>query len=250
MSNTLVGDSERIREVQGVIQQASRVDVAVLIHGESGTGKSLVAHLIHEGSGAGGSFINFDCDVGAPSLLEFELFGHQRGGSPEVRGRKPGMFESANHGTLFLEHVEYLPPSAQGRLLHVLQDRRLSAGGEPAPTQLDARVIAATDQDLERVFMAGGFREDLYYCLNIVRIEVAPLRERGRDVVLLAEHFLTELSARCYLPLKWFTADAQAALMRYRWPGNVRELRSTVERAALSTDAPAISVKALGIPRG
>jgi two-component system nitrogen regulation response regulator GlnG len=228
MVNRLVGESARIREVRDLLQEISGINFSVLIQGESGTGKALVAHIIHEtGPRSRGPFRRFDCAVVAPNLQKFE---------------------TANHGTIFLERIDRLPVTAQGRLLHVLEEGTLLAThGERGTIQVDVRVVAATDQDLERTVAAGQFREDLYYRLNVVPIMLPPLRERRGDVVMLAEHFLAEACERFQRPLKWLTADAQAALVQHHWPGNVRELRRMVERAARLTDAPAISAEALGL---
>jgi len=247
----LLGESAKIRELRDMIPVVPFFDVAVLIQGERGTGKALVARIIHEiGPRSGGPFMRFDCAVADPNLLEVELFGHACRAFTGAHQLKIGKLEAANRGTIFLDEIGDLQPALQGKLVHVLEHRQFSRVGERSNVKIDVRVIAATNQDLERAIRAGEFREDLFYRLNVVSIKLPPLRERGGwDVVVLAEHFLAELCARSHLPLKTLTADAQAALMRYHWPGNVRELRSIVERAALLSDARFITVDALGMPR-
>jgi len=227
-----------------MVEQASRVDVTVLIQGESGTGKTLAARIVHEiGARARGPFVHFDCALVARELIKTELFGSQKP-SPAA-AREQGVFHSANDGTLFLEHIELLPPSAQGPLLHAMESDSVIVEG--TSMQSAPRVIAATVHPLERLVITCEFREDLFYRLNVVRLEMPPLRERGVDAVILSEQLLAHACARLRLPRKDFTTEAREALIRYPWPGNVEELRDKVERAALSTAGPEIDSRALGI---
>lgn len=229
--------SPKMREVQEIIEQAARVDVTVLISGETGTGKDLVARAIHTASvRQSGPFVKVNCAAVPRELLESELFGHERGAFTGAHQLKIGKFESADRGTIFLDEISDLHPALQGKLLHVLQDSRFSRVGGRSTIKVDVRVLAATNQNLERAVAAGRFREDLYYRLNVIQIVVPPLRERSEEVPLLAEYFLQRYCevfrrARFELP-----ADTLARLLRHPFPGNVRELENMVKRMIVLGD--------------
>lgn len=215
----------------------------VLITGETGTGKELLARAIHyNGPRAEAPFVDLNCAAIPPGLLESELFGHERGAFTDARAAKPGLFESADGGTLFLDEVGHLPHQLQGKILKALEEKRVRRLGSVATRQVDARIIAATHVDLEEAVERGEFREDLFYRLSIIPIELPPLRDRGADVLLLADHFLATLAAQYSLPVLEINTELRRALLSHSWPGNVRELRNALERALLLGDggAPAI----------
>ncbi len=235
----LVGESPALR---ATIDKAARVlahrDVTVLIGGETGTGKELLARALHDGGPrAGGPFVPVNCAAIPAQLLESELFGHEKGAFTDAHRAKPGLFEEADGGTLFLDEIGHLPLALQGKLLRVLDERRVRRVGGTQVRELDVRIIAASHVDLAAAVRHGEFREDLFYRLNVVQLVLPPLRERGDDVVLLAETFAEQLARRYGMAVPRFTREARAALERHRWPGNVRELRHAVERALLLSPA-------------
>jgi transcriptional regulator with PAS, ATPase and Fis domain len=210
----------------------------VLITGESGTGKDLLAKVIHYGSSrAARPFLNITCSALPETLLESELFGHERGAFTDARHQKRGLFEQGNEGTVFLDEVAETVPSFQAKLLRFLEERAFRRLGGVTDIKVDVRVIAATNQDLEKTVREGRFREDLYYRLNVLRIEMPPLRDRGRDVVLLAEHYIAVFSKEFRRPVRKLTPAAERALLAHAWPGNVRELRNLIERAVLLAES-------------
>src|SRR5437870_6204335 len=225
----LIGGSEAIRRVQKTIGLAADSDATVLILGETGTGKELVARALHEhGSRKAKPFIAVNCAAIPSELLESELFGHVKGAFTGAGADRQGAFRDADGGTLFLDEIGDMPIAMQAKILRVLQERVVTpVGGKPAT--VDVRVVAATHRDLESLVAAGAFREDLLYRLNVVPVPLPPLRERLADIVPLAEHFL-RLSARAGAP-KRLTAAAAARLLAHSWPGNVRELKNAIERA-------------------
>jgi len=232
---SLLGESPALRET---LARASRVvaheGVTVLIGGETGTGKELLARALHDGgSRAAGPFVAVNCAAIPEQLLESELFGHERGAFTDAHRAKPGLFEEADGGTLFLDEIGHLPLGLQGKLLRVLDDQRVRRVGSTQSREVRVRIIAATHVDLARAVRGGTFREDLYYRLNVVPLVLPPLRERGNDVVLLAEAFTRQLAARYGVPVPRITSAVQDALKRHPWPGNVRELQHAVERAIL-----------------
>jgi DNA-binding NtrC family response regulator len=231
----LVGDSPALRST---IDKASRVlahkDVTVLIGGETGTGKELLARALHTGGPrADGPFVAVNCAAIPGQLLESELFGHERGAFTDAHRAKPGLFEEANGGTLFLDEIGHLPMALQGKLLRALDERRVRRVGATQSKAVDARIIAASHVDLGAAVRHGEFREDLFYRLNVVHLVLPPLRERGADVIVLAEAFAVTLARRYGVPEPRVTMEVRAALQRHTWPGNVRELRHAVERALL-----------------
>ncbi|HIG75929.1 MAG TPA: sigma-54-dependent Fis family transcriptional regulator [Bacteroidetes bacterium] len=238
----IVGQSPPIARMLTLMNQALRADLPVAILGESGSGKELVARAIHAGSPrADRPFVVLNCGAIPAELMESELFGHEKGSFTGAHSRHAGVFEQADGGTLFLDEIGELAPPLQVKLLRVLQDQTVRRVGGRAPFQVDVRIISATHRDLRAMVDEGSFREDLFYRLVQFVIPVPPLRDRGMDVVLIAEHLLAALRERYPdLGRKRLTASARRALLRYEWPGNVRELKSAIERAALVTDAETI----------
>jgi len=223
----LVGDSPPMQQVYKLIGQFALSDATVLVRGESGTGKELVVNAIHQHSARStGPLVKINCASIPESLLESELFGHEKGAFTHALFRRIGRFEEAHGGSLFLDEVGDLPAALQAKLLRALQERTIERLGSNKPIHIDIRLIAATAKDLEEEVAKGRFREDLYYRLNVLTIHLPPLRERKQDIPLLVSHFLSRASRRMSL-----TPEALQALCAYDWPGNVRELENVVERA-------------------
>ena len=232
LTHDMVGESPRMKEVYRLLGRAAAADSTVLLRGESGTGKELAARALHQGSPrAGRPFVAVNCATLSETLLESELFGHERGAFTGAVARQVGKAEAADGGTLFLDEVGEIPLPLQAKLLRFLQERQIERVGSPRPIQVDVRVVAATNRDLEKAIREGTFREDLYYRLNVIPFHLPPLRERREDVPLLASHFAALTSRRLGRPWVGFTPEARACLLRYDWPGNVRELANAVERA-------------------
>ncbi|HMB52077.1 MAG TPA: sigma-54 dependent transcriptional regulator, partial [Thermoanaerobaculia bacterium] len=229
--NEILGESPAIAELRQRIASVAATDARVLIRGESGTGKELVADAVHRLSDrAGGPFVRLNCAAIAPQLVEAELFGHARGAFTDAKRDKPGLFEVADGGVLLLDEIGDMDLPVQARLLRVLEDGKVRRVGETRERAVDVRVLAATNVDLESAVAAGLFREDLFYRLARLPLDVPPLRSRGDDVHLLADHFLALYARRHRVPERTLTPAARAALLRYPWPGNVRELQSLCER--------------------
>jgi transcriptional regulator with PAS, ATPase and Fis domain len=206
----------------------------VLITGESGTGKDLIAKVIHYSSGrAARPFLNITCSALPETLLESELFGHERGAFTDARQQKRGLLEQADDGTIFLDEVGEMTPALQAKLLRFLEEKAFRRVGGTADVHVDVRVVAATNRNLEDHVREGKFREDLYYRLNVLRVAIPPLRVRDSDVALLAQYYIETFSKEFKRPVQGLTRDAEAALKAHAWPGNVRELRNIVERAVL-----------------
>jgi len=231
----LRGESEALRETLAkALRIAGHGQVTVLIGGETGTGKELLAHAIHEaGPRAAGPFVPINCAAIPANLLESELFGHVRGAFTDARDARAGLFEEADGGTLFLDEIGHLTLELQAKLLRVLEDRTVRRVGSNTSREIDVRIVAATHVDLRAAVAQGTFREDLYYRLNVITLELPPLRERGRDIELLAGVFAEELAERYGVPVPRITGALVAALHSHTWPGNVRELRHAIERALL-----------------
>ncbi|MFQ5704827.1 MAG: sigma-54 interaction domain-containing protein [Gemmatimonadales bacterium] len=236
--DTLLGESDALKKT---LEQAVRVirhgDVTVLIGGETGTGKELLARGLHDGGPRGdGPFVAVNCAAIPSELMESELFGHEKGAFTDASTAKPGLFEEAHTGTLFLDEVGHLPLPLQGKLLRALDDRRIRRVGATQSQEIDVRIIAATHVDLSDAVQRGEFREDLFYRLNVVSLTLPPLRDRGNDVIVLAESFASSLAERYGLPKPPISADTRDVLLSHPWKGNVRELRHAVERSLLLSE--------------
>jgi DNA-binding NtrC family response regulator len=226
-------------------------DATVLITGETGTGKELVARALHYGGPrATAPFVEVNCAALPAPLLESELFGHERGAFTDAKTAKPGLFEMAHGGTLFLDEVDRLAPELQGKLLRAIEHKTVRRLGATTSRTFDVRILAASNADLTSAVTTGRFREDLFYRLNVVTLDLPPLRERGDDVVQLAEFFLRKFAAQYDVPAVALAPEARRALLAYPWPGNVRELRNTIERAVLLSAPGALELGPLGgVPR-
>ena len=240
---TLVGNSHRIRSVIDIIDKVADSPSTVLITGESGTGKELVALALHRKSARFDKpFIRINAAAIPPTLIEAELFGHEKGAFTGAVTAKPGRFELANGGTLFLDEIGELPVEMQVKLLRVLQEQTFERVGGIRTLHVDIRLIAATNRDLKKAIADGSFREDLYWRLNVVRVELPPLRERSDDIPLLVEEFRKKLNKRLRKNIEVFSPEAMAVLSRYHWPGNIRELENIVERTLLFSDGVVVNV--------
>jgi two-component system NtrC family response regulator len=244
----IVGASKKMRDVFDVALQVARRDSTVLLTGESGTGKELLAKAIHQNSlRASKPFITVNCGAIPENLIESELFGHRKGSFTGALADRIGKFEAANQGTVFLDEIGELPLNLQVRLLRVIQEREIDKIGHPKPIPVNVRIIAATNRDLRTLIEDGQFREDLFYRLSVVTIELPPLRERREDVPPLIQHFLKKHCERYKLPLPSLTEEALELSTRYDWPGNVRELENVIENMVVlgradeirATDLPA-----------
>jgi two-component system response regulator AtoC len=242
----IVGEHPVMERLHGLIAQVARTSTTVLITGESGTGKELVARAIHRhGNRREGPFVAVNPAAIVETLIESELFGHERGAFTGAHQRKLGKFELAQSGTLFLDEIGTLRADLQAKLLRVLQEREIERVGGTRSIKIDVRVIAATNTNLKDAVSRGTFREDLYYRLNVVPIVVPPLRERAQDVPLLAEHFLRRDTRDFNKRIEGLSPEAVAALQAYRWPGNVRELENVIERCVVLADGPVIQLNDL-----
>ena len=237
----LVGESEPMRGVRELVARAARSTATVLIHGETGTGKELIARAIHDGSArAKKAFIKLHCAALPDALLESELFGYEKGAFTGATQRKPGRVELAHEGTLFLDEIGDITPATQVKLLRVLQERELERLGGTQTVRVDVRFVAATHRDLPAMVAAGQFREDLYYRLNVVPVTVPPLRARPDDIAALALRFVAEHAAQSGRPLV-LAAPALARLSGLPWPGNVRQLQNFIERLVVLSDGPTLT---------
>lgn len=232
--SNIIGNSKPMREVYALIEKIARTKTTVLILGESGVGKELVASAIHyNGVNAAGPFVKFNCAALTESVIESELFGHEKGSFTGAHVQRKGRFEEADGGTIFLDEVGELSLPIQAKLLRILQERTFERVGGNVTHQVDLRILAATNRDLADMVAKGSFREDLYYRLNVYPITVPPLRERGNDVIALADHFVGKFSRQMGVEVKRISTPALNMLMRYHWPGNVRELENVMERAVI-----------------
>ena len=230
----IIGDSGRMVEVISLVHRVAASEATVLIRGESGTGKELIAKAIHYASPrATRPLVRVNCAALPETLLESELFGHEKGSFTGAIASRKGRFELADTGTLFLDEIGDLPLHLQAKLLRVLQEREFERVGSSQPIKVNVRILSATHRDVESLMRAGQFREDLYYRLNVVTILVPPLRERRQDLPVLMDHFLTLFAAKNGKTLRGFSREARDALLRYDYPGNVRELENLVERAVV-----------------
>jgi DNA-binding NtrC family response regulator len=230
----IIGKSDKMLRVLDLVGQVASSRATILITGETGTGKELLARALHYGGPrAAAPFVELNCAALPAQLLESELFGHERGAFTDAKTAKPGLFEVAHGGTMFLDEVDHLAPELQGKLLRALDQKSVRRLGATNIRTIDVRIVAATNTDLPAAVRAGRFREDLFYRLNVITLEIPPLRQRGDDVILLAEFFLRKFGAQYKLPPLSLTPDVQRALLAHAWPGNIRELRNAIERAVL-----------------
>ena len=228
----IVGTSEALQSVFRLVEKVAATNTNILIQGESGTGKELVARAIHHHSPRSGRpFVAINCGALPETLLESELFGHTKGAFTGAIANKPGLLRAAEGGTIFLDEIGEVTPAMQVRLLRAVQEHEVLPVGASAPVHFDARIICATNRDLEREVSEGRFREDLFYRLNVIELHLPPLRERREDIPLLVRHFVARTAAEQSQPEKQFPREAMAAMINYAWPGNVRELQNAVERA-------------------
>ncbi|MDQ3298462.1 MAG: sigma-54 dependent transcriptional regulator [Myxococcota bacterium] len=241
-----IGRSTAAQRVLDFVKRVAPSDATVLLGGESGSGKEMVARAIHRASRrAKGPCVAVNCAALTETLIESELFGHEKGAFTGATEKKAGRFEMADKGTLFLDEVGELPLGLQTKFLRVLEERRFERVGGQKAIDVDVRMVAATNRDLAEMVKRGTFREDLYYRLSVITVEVPPLRERLDDVPLLAEHFLARLRSQAARRITGFSPEALAAMSRYAWPGNVRELRNAIERAIVLGDREHIMVQDL-----
>ena len=246
----MLGTSDSIHRIYEAIRKVSTNDAPILITGESGTGKELTARAIHErGSRRLGPFVPINCGAIPESLLESELFGYERGAFTGAVGQKKGKVEFAQGGTLFLDEVGELPHTLQVKLLRFLQDHTFERVGGHQPIEMNVRIIAATNVNLKEAIEKGSFREDLYYRLGVVHINLPPLRERGEDVSLIAMAFLRQSAARYNKRVYGFTREGLEALQAYTWPGNVRELSNRIGRAVVMAEGAQVTPADLDLPR-
>ena len=230
---TMVGESPALQRVLREVSLVARTDSTVLVRGETGTGKELVARIIHEQSRRPGPFVRLNCAAVPPSLLESELMGHERGAFTGAHARRIGRFEHAQDGTLFLDEIGEMPLDLQPKILRLLQEREFERLGSNRTLRSNARLVAATNQDLGQMVFQKRFREDLFYRLNVFDILVPPLRERREDVPDLARHFLQQFARRSEQTFRPLSESSLRHLCSYDWPGNIRELQNIVERAAI-----------------
>lgn len=234
----IIGESQAIRDVFSMIDKVAKTDANVLILGENGTGKELIARAIHQRSlRKGESFVSVDMGAITESLFESELFGHKKGAFTDAREDRPGRFELANKGTLFLDEIGNLSLSLQSKLLSALQSRQVTRVGSNQSRPVDIRLICATNMPIHEMIGDGSFRQDLLYRINTVEIRVPPLSERVEDIPLLAKHFLAYYSRKYHKTISSISGEAMSRLKRYAWPGNIRELQHAFERAVIMTDS-------------
>jgi two-component system, NtrC family, response regulator AtoC len=231
----IIGQSASMRRLFSTLERLEDVDAStVLVRGESGTGKDLIAHAIHEkGPRKGGPMMEIDCASLPENLIESELFGHERGAFTDARTMKRGMFEVARGGTIFLDEIGELSPPMQAKLLRALENRKFKRVGGLTYLNVDAGVVAATNRDLVAEVKAGNFREDLFFRLNVITVEVPPLRERREDIPILVDHFVRRFNRDFRREVQGFSQEAMAQLTAYSWPGNVRELKNIIERVVI-----------------
>jgi two-component system response regulator AtoC len=242
----IIGQSAQIQQVYALLEKVADTPTTVLISGESGTGKELVARALHENSSrAQKPFIRLNCAAIPKDLMEAELFGFERGAFTGAVNSKPGKFELASGGTLFLDEIGEIPVEMQVKLLRVLQESEFERVGGIKTLSVDVRLVTATNRDLRDLIAKGTFREDLYYRLNVVHIQLPALRERTTDIPLLVEHFLRKFNDRLRKKVEGCTADAMSRLCAYEWPGNIRELENVIERAVLFCDDTRLAIKDL-----
>src|SRR5262247_4751780 len=249
----VVGNSPSVVSLRARVQQILRVSARrpppLLIRGETGTGKGLIARTIHRaGPRASAPFVDINCAAIPESLLEVELFGYERGAFTDARRSKPGLLQTAHRGTIFLDEVGLLPEPLQAKLLKVLEERAVRRLGSTRDEHIDVWILTASNEDLRTAIRERRFREDLYQRLAVLTVTLPPLRERGDDILALAQHFLERACVDYGLPHKTLTAAARAALLAYDWPGNVRELANLMERVALLSPELEVTMEMLALP--
>jgi len=250
-SDAIVAESEAMRRVLKQVEQVAATDASVLLLGETGTGKELVATMIHERSARRGRpMVRVNCAAIPATLIESELFGREKGAFTDALTRQLGRFELADQSTIFLDEIGDLPAEVQIKLLRVLEERQIERLGSPKPILVNVRIIAATHRNLEQRIAAGAFREDLFYRLNVFPIPLPPLRERVDDIPLLVALFVDEFSRLFQKPIDEIRRETIAALKHYVWPGNIRELRNIVERAMIVAKGPRLSIPVPGSSPG
>ena len=245
----ILGESTSIKQLKATIAKLARSQAPVFVHGESGSGKELVAKQIHQQSPRGSApFVPVNCGAIPENLMESEFFGHKKGSFTGAMEDKIGLFQAAHHGTLFLDEVADLPLGMQVKLLRAIQEKAVKPVGATEEIAVDSRILSATHKDLAVEVASGRFRQDLYYRLNVIKLDVPPLRERESDVLLLAEYFLTLISSRWQLPKIILSVASKQALVAYNFPGNVRELENILERASTLCDDNIIQPENLQLP--
>ena len=243
--SNIIGRSARMQEIFSVVQRIAKNTSTVLISGDSGTGKELIARAIHYNSGRRGKFVSINCGALPETLLESELFGHERGAFTGAIREKKGLFHEADRGTIFLDEIGETSTAMQIKLLRVLQDHVVRRVGSNSETQVEVRVIAATNRDLAESIRAGTFREDLFYRINVIPIALPPLRQRREDIALLVEHFIAKYCKSMDVAQKRISSDAMRSIEKYHWPGNVRELENVIERMIALEGSDVLTTKSL-----
>jgi len=247
--HSVLGASPIVHELRELIRKTATSDSSVLILGETGVGKERVARALHQGSArAGGPFVPVNCSAVTDTLLESELFGHVRGAFTDARRERAGLFRAAGGGTLFLDELGEMPLAVQAKLLRALETRRVRPVGADHEVSFDARVLSATNRPVERLLEEGRLREDLFYRVAVICIEVPPLRDRGEDVVLMARHFLAEFAQRAGVAALELSPEAEEWIRGHSWPGNVRELKNCVERAVALSSGRTIRLAEVCLP--
>jgi DNA-binding NtrC family response regulator len=249
LTDNFIGESAEIRKVLRIVNKVAQTSSSIILRGETGTGKELIAGAIHYGSPrANGPYVRVNCAALPEQLLESELFGHENGAFTGASGRRIGRFEMADGGTIFLDEIADMSLSTQAKVLRVLQGKEFERLGSSKTIKVDVRVVSATNKDLGRGRRTGQFREDLYYRLNVLTIQIPPLRERGNDILLLAQYFLRKISGDLKKKIKSIHPQALRMLSAYHWPGNIRELENTIERAVIMTEGDVITREDLNLP--
>ncbi len=239
----IISQNKKMKEIFLLVEKIARTDSHVLITGESGTGKDMIARAIHERSEREGNFISINCSAIPETLLESELFGHKKGAFTGAVEDKEGLFESAHKGTLFLDEIGEMPYPLQAKLLRVIQEKKIRRIGSTKEIKVDVRIISATNYDIERLVKEGRFREDLFYRLNVIRINLPPLRERLEDIPILVEYFVEKFSKKFEKQIKGISPDVFSIFFKYPWPGNVRELENTIEKMVLLEEDKILTLK-------
>jgi two-component system response regulator PilR (NtrC family) len=249
--HTLLGESQAMRDIRSKIAKLARSQAPVYIHGESGAGKELVARLIHQQSARSDKpFIAINCGAIPHELMESEFFGHKKGSFTGAVGDKKGLFQAADGGTLFLDEIADLPAPLQVKLLRAIQEKKIRPVGEQQEIAIDVRLLSATHRNLAEMVQNGSFRQDLFYRINVIDLNVPPLRERAADIPALVDHILIKLADQTQMHKPAIAPEAVEALQRYRFPGNIRELENILERALALNDGECIDVDALNLPVG